>query len=154
MISLKKFRATEIIKNIENKQCISEEDIASLQLIAYTEYDETAYEILEKAYRLVEGLNIDMNEKIAISYILNVLSTNMLNSDERNKLIGDNKMLLNPREEYFKNQGKKEGLKEGLEEGIKEGKIEIAIKLLNKGMPLKEIIDITGLTENQILNAR
>ena len=71
-------------------------------------------------------------------------------------------MLLNPREEYFKNQGikegleegKKEGLEEGKKEGLKEGKIEIAIKLLNKGMPIKEIIDITGLTENQILNAK
>lgn len=154
LISLKRFKATQIIKNIEkkieNKEKISEEDIASLQLIAYTTYSQTTYEILEKAYDVVEKLDIETNEKIAIFYILNVLSTNMLNEDDRNRLIGGNKMLLNPREEYFKNQG----IEEGRKEGKKEGKIEIAIKLLNKGMPLKEIIELTGLTEKQIQNAK
>ena len=51
-------------------------------------------------------------------------------------------------------QGKKEGLeqgkKEGLEQGIKEGQKKIAKKLKKSKMPIKEIKEITGLTEEEI----
>ena len=40
--------------------------------------------------------------------------------------------------------------KRAKEEGEKAGKKEIALKLLEKGMEIKEIIEITGLTENEI----
>ena len=50
IISLKNFKAEEIFKNVENKlknnDAISDEDIAALQLIAYTSYTEPAYKIL------------------------------------------------------------------------------------------------------------
>lgn len=49
---------------------------------------------------------------------------------------------------------KKLDLKYAKEEGIKEGKkeanMETARKLLKKGMEIKDIIDITGITEKQI----
>ena len=49
---------------------------------------------------------------------------------------------------------KKVDLKYAKEEGIKEGKneanMETARKLLKKGMEIKDIIDITGITEKQI----
>ncbi len=57
-------------------------------------------------------------------------------------------MLINPRDEYMKN----EGIKEGKEEGKEESKKEIAKKLLNKNMPLKEISEITELTTQEIKN--
>ena len=47
-------------------------------------------------------------------------------------------------------EGKKEGLKEGLLKGKKEANMETARKLLKKGMEIKDIIDITGITEKQI----
>ena len=51
-------------------------------------------------------------------------------------------------------EGKKEGIKEGIKEGKKEGKkegiIEIAKKLLAKKMAIKEIVEITDLTEEEI----
>lgn len=47
-------------------------------------------------------------------------------------------------------EGKKEGLKEGLLKGKKEANMETAIKLLKKGMEIKDIIDITGITKKQI----
>ena len=47
-------------------------------------------------------------------------------------------------------EGKKEGLKEGLLKGKKEANMETARKLLKKGMGIKDIIDITGITEKQI----
>ena len=42
------------------------------------------------------------------------------------------------------------GLKKGLEEGIKSGKKEIAKKMLQKNIALETIIEITGLTEEEI----
>lgn len=47
-------------------------------------------------------------------------------------------------------EGKKEGLKEGLLKGKKEANMETARKLLKKGMEIKDIIDITGITKKQI----
>lgn len=148
VISLKHIEAKNIFKTIEEKikhnKEITEDDLAGLQLIAYTNYEESTLEILKKASKLVAKLDIDINEKEAIFYILDVLSTNMLNESEKNLLMEETKML-NPRYEFQRNEGKQEGIKEG----IKEGKQEIAKKLL-KEKTLEEVIEITGLTEEQI----
>ena len=146
VISLKDIRADDIFEKIENKmknkEKISEEDIASLQLIVYTDYEESPLEILKKASGLVEKLDIDENEKEAIFYIFNVLSTNMLSKKDQKKLMEETNMMLNPRDEYFKNLG------------IEKGKLEIAMKLLEKGNTIEEIAKITGLTPQQIQNAK
>ena len=153
VISLKHIKAGEILKNIENKinsnKKITDKDIASLQLIAYTSYEKTTLEILTKASELVGRLKIDDNEKEGIFYILDVLSSNMLNETDKNTLMEKTKML-NPRYEYQRNEGKKEGKIEGKIEG----NIEIAQKLLQKGTNIEEIIEITGLTKKQIQNAK
>ena len=47
-------------------------------------------------------------------------------------------------------QGKEEGLKLGKEEGLKQGKEEIAKKLLEMNLPLKQIIEVTGLSKEEI----
>lgn len=93
VISLKDFKAITIFKNIENKlnnnEKIIEEDIASLQLIVYTDYDELEYEVLIEARWLLEEIskqsNMDINEKKAIIYLFDVLSTNMLDDVEMEK---------------------------------------------------------------------
>lgn len=145
VISLKHIHAKDIFKKIENKleynKEITDEDIASLQLIAYTDYKESTLEVLTKASKLVSKLNIDDNEKEAIFYILDVLCSNMLNEEDKNELMEETKMI-NPRYEYQRN--------EGIKEGRKEGKKEIAQKMLKKGTPINEIIEITGLTKKQI----
>ncbi len=51
-------------------------------------------------------------------------------------------MLINPREEYFKNEGKKEGIKETREK--------IAKNLLKEGMSPEKISQITGLGKCEI----
>ncbi|MEN7551051.1 Rpn family recombination-promoting nuclease/putative transposase [Rapidithrix thailandica] len=45
---------------------------------------------------------------------------------------------------------KEEGRLEGKQEGIVEGKLDIAKKLLTKGYSIEEIIELTGLTKEQI----
>ena len=51
-------------------------------------------------------------------------------------------------------EGRKEGRKEGREKGIEEGKleerIEIAKRLLKKGINVEDIVEITGLSKEQI----
>lgn len=141
VISLKHIEAKEIFKTIENKikynREITSKDIAGLQLIAYTSYDETTLEILKKASQLVGKITIDINEKEAIFYILDVLSTNMLDDDDKTILMEQTKML-NPRYEFQRNEGRQEG------------KQEIAKKLLEE-KSLEEVMEITGLTKEQIL---
>ena len=51
---------------------------------------------------------------------------------------------------WFRNSGFREGKKEG----IKEGKKEIAQKLLSLKMPIEQIIEVTGLTEEEIKNIK
>ena len=72
---------------------------------------------------------------------------------------------------YALERGRKKGLNEGLEKGLEkgmkkgleegklegklegkmEGKMEVALKMLNKGMPVKDICDFTGLSEQEII---
>ena len=47
-------------------------------------------------------------------------------------------------------QGKEEGLAEGMEKGMNQKRLEIAKKMLAKGMDENTIIEITGLTQEQI----
>ena len=48
----------------------------------------------------------------------------------------------------MKNEGKKEGKKEG----IKEGKIEFAKKMIEEGFSIDYVMEISKLTEDEILN--
>ena len=47
-------------------------------------------------------------------------------------------------------QGKEEGLAEGMEKGMNQKRLEIAKKMLAKGMDENTIMEITGLTQEQI----
>ena len=51
-------------------------------------------------------------------------------------------------------KGTEEGLKRGTEEGLKQGKKEIAKKLLEMKLPLKQIIEATGLSKEEIENIK
>ncbi len=53
---------------------------------------------------------------------------------------------------YAEKKGREDGIKEGIKKGEKEKQIEIARKLLKKKMDIKEIAEITGLTEREIEN--
>lgn len=57
-----------------------------------------------------------------------------------------------------KREGKEEGLAEGMEKGIEKGmnqrSLEIARKMLAKGMDVATVMEITGLTESQLLQLK
>ena len=160
VISLKDFKAKNIFKKLENKlknnQEITDEDIASLQLIVYTDFEESKLEILNKARKLFEDisdrLQLNINEKTAIIYLFDVLSANMLDSSQYDEYVEENKMLLNPVERYMKEKGIEEGMEKGMEKGIEEGKLEDARRMLDKGFSLDVVVDVTGLSRDVILD--
>ena len=163
IISLKDIKAKDIFINLENKlqnnERITQEDIASLQLIAYTDYDESTFDVLKKARFLLEEITdyiadnqddndpiFNFNDKLAIIYLFSVLSENMLNNDERKRYVEETEMLINPRERYYKEQG--------WEEGRKESRFEIAKMLLEEGVPLEVISKCTELDKEEIINSK
>ena len=154
VISLKDFRAKDIFKNIENKlknnEKITDEDIAALQLIVYTDFTESKLEILNKARKLFEDvcerLEFDINEKKAIIYLFNVLSINMLDNREYGKYVEENSMILDPIERYMRD--------EAIKQGIEQGKLDDAKNMLDEGMSVDLIVRVTGLSEEDILNVK
>ena len=57
-----------------------------------------------------------------------------------------------------KREGKEEGLAEGMEKGIEKGmnqrSLEIARKMLAKGMDVATVLEITGLSKSQLLQLK
>ena len=162
VISLKDFRAKDIFKSIENKlknnEKITDEDIAALQLIVYTDFTESKLEILNKARKLFEDvcerLEFDINEKKAIIYLFNVLSINMLDNREYGKYMEENSMILDPIERYMRDEAIKQGIEQGIEQGVLIAKLDDAKNMLDEGISVDLIVRVTGLSEEDILNVK
>ena len=56
--------------------------------------------------------------------------------------------------EYAKEEGKKEGIEEGIELGKLQGIKKVVKSMLDKNMDIKDIVDITGLSEEEILSLK
>ena len=85
-----------------------------------------------------------------------------LSEDEENQRIAElrEKHILDTQDIYetgldegYK-RGEKAGKIEGKREGINEEKVKIAKKLLNKNMPIDQIIEVTELTKEEILKIK
>ena len=57
-------------------------------------------------------------------------------------------------EKSMREAGREEGRKEGIEKGERKKQIEIARKLLDKKMPIEQIIEITDLTRDEVEKLR
>ena len=68
------------------------------------------------------------------------------------------KQLEMDREEYYTKKGIEQGIEQGLSQGIsqgitqgkKENSIEIAQKMLNKNIPIEDIIELTNLSKKEL----
>ena len=56
--------------------------------------------------------------------------------------------------EYAKEEGKKEGIEKGIELGKLQGIKKVVKSMLDKNMDIKNIVDITGLSEEEILSLK
>lgn len=78
--------------------------------------------------KISEGLLFDINEKLAIIYLFDVLSANMLNKQEYDKHAEENTMLIHPGERYMK----KKAFEQGFKQGFEQGKLETAKNMIKK----------------------
>ena len=53
-----------------------------------------------------------------------------------------------------KEEGKEEGLKEGRAEGVKQNSFDIAKRMLEKGIDIETISELTGLTAEEVSSLR
>lgn len=97
---------------------------------------------------------MDINEKKAIIYLFDVLSTNMLDDSESKQYEEKSYMLLNPMDRYCERKGREEGREEGRLEGRQEVKFGIAKNMIKKGYSIEDIVEITGLSKKDILNLK
>ena len=47
-------------------------------------------------------------------------------------------------------EGRQDGRQDGLQEGLQRGKLEIARRLLQLGMSLAQVVQVTGLSEQEL----
>ena len=52
--------------------------------------------------------------------------------------------------EKLRKQGKQEGLEEGEKKGKQEAKLEYARRMLEKGYPIEDVCEITGLSRAEV----
>lgn len=78
--------------------------------------------------------------------MFDMLSINMLSESEHKKYREVNKMIANPTERYF--------MDKGIKEGMDKGKLEVARTMLAEGMDIADVVRFTGLSEEDILNAK
>lgn len=121
-----------------------------LMACIFSDFDEPKLEILNRARKLFEDISemsdFDINEKRAIIYLFDVLSSNMLDDREYGQYVEENIMLLNPVERYLKN--------EGIKEGMEKGKLDVARNMLDEGFSIENVVRITGLSKEDILNSK
>ena len=73
-----------------------------------------------------------------------------MSADQNERLEAYRRQLIEWDYEIEKEELRKEAREEGLQEGIQEGIQKMAIKMLQKGMDIQTIMEITGLTEEEI----
>lgn len=118
---------------------------------------------LNKLDRIPEKLREQIFEKLLETAEIAKLTPDLVRSYEDSlKYYRDLKNSLDTAEEEGFERGKEQGLKEGMEKGIEKGKEqglkegiekgikEVAHKLLKQGMPIANISQVTGLTEEEI----
>ncbi len=58
------------------------------------------------------------------------------------------------REKTAREEGVKQGIEQGIEQGIKKGIIKTAKQLLIMGMKIKEVVKVTGLSEEEVVKLK
>ena len=93
----------------------------------------------------IEEINAIVDEVMNDRDVYDALTIRELNEYDR-------KAALNYAKEKGEAEGRAEGLKTGRAEGERKNKIETAKKMLEMNMPKEQIIEITGLTEEELKN--
>ena len=111
-------------------------------------YEDSGLKIIQKLLLYLYATNEvnPVNMKEAIS--------RLISNDKGNIAMTTAERLMKEGFEQGIKQGIEEGIEQGIEKGIEEAKKEDAVKMLKKGYPVQEIIEITGLPEAVILRLK
>ncbi len=92
-----------------------------------------------------------------IMEVLKIMSKTTLEYQQYEERIRAQRDLLTIKEDSYNKgkregieEGKREGIEEGIEEGNKKAKMETAKKMKNKDLPIELIMELTGLTKDEI----
>ena len=113
----------------------------------------------KKEYKILATLMCDKEELHEIckgDKVLERLESEVVRMNEDDQIrenllaIENAKRVHNTLMENAKEEGLAKGIEQGIEQGSKEKQLEIAKNMLNKNMDIETIIEITGLTEEEI----
>ena len=158
-IELEKFRKQEPDMSVELNQWLAFIDMERGDLLDMAKKENKEIKEAVEEYEVLTG--DEEIKRLAEIRLMSKLEENSALATAREKGTeeglrqGREEGLQKGREEGIK-QGKEEGIKQGKEEGIKQGEkqtlIEIAKKMKNKDWTVDEIIEFTGLSEEEIKN--
>lgn len=107
---------------------------------------------VEKSQRAINAIELaqkveDKNEQIFLIGCLVGISDKFIDEEYVKKMMEVLRMtrVMQALYKEFKQEGIEEGKKEGKKEGMEKGKLEIAQKLIERGLSLEDISEITGL---------
>ncbi|MEH1835893.1 MAG: Rpn family recombination-promoting nuclease/putative transposase [Nostoc sp.] len=100
---------------------------------------------LEEVAQVIEALN-DTRIRSNVAASTALLAGLVLDKELIKKILRSDTM----RESVIYQDILQEGLAQGLEQGIEQKAQEIAIKMINKGIDIETIVDVTGLTIEQV----
>ena len=140
----------EIPKMLKQKINIQENELAAWLKFLVKPRDKEVIKVAQQVSALQQAINELEDLKDDPNYDIYLIRKEIAILDERSaKAAAERKGL---------KKGIRKGRQEGMEKGLQEGKYktlqETCIKLLKKNMSIPEIIDITGLTEEEIMKIK
>ena len=148
VIVLDKHREYEVLKGIKwyfielpkfRKQNPNMNEKLNQWLVFLDDYNKEAVKLAEEKNDTLKKARIEMNYLTGDAEVRRLAELREKWEMDRISEIG-----------HAKREGIKEGEKRGEKRGEKKGKIEIAKKMIEKGMNIETIIEITGLTKKEI----
>ncbi|WP_028992089.1 Rpn family recombination-promoting nuclease/putative transposase [Thermoanaerobacter thermocopriae] len=129
-----------------------------LPLIDKKRREEEGEKYLEKCVKAIKNMQVDIDKKRNIAFKAEILAGIVYKKEVIERVFREvEKMFRLEESETYKmiiekgiEKGIKKGIEKGIEKGKKEGKIAVAKKLLEKGMDIDEIAEITELSKEEI----
>ena len=136
-------------------------EIYIIELPKFERYQEKTDKKLNSWVKFIDNPEeVDMKENKEVGKAKKILEE--ISQDEheryltelRQKYIMDQKAIEDAGYDKGFEAGEQQGIRQGIQEGIQQGKeeqkIEMAKKMLEKKMSIKDIMELTGLTEDEI----
>ena len=140
-----------------NNNYVNIKKIYIIELPKFERYQEKTDKRLNSWVKFIENPEVvDVKENEEVGKAKKVLEE--ISQDEheryltelRQKYIMDQKAIEDAGYDKGFEAGEQQGIQEGIQQGKEEQKIEMAKKMLEKKMSIKDIMELTGLTEDEI----